>query len=192
MTPESKKPPTSAEAPGEDPVRPHVFDGIQEYDKRLPNWWLATFYLTIVFAVGYWIYTQQSGLAKTDGQKIAAHMAEVEAVKLAGAASLDESALWKMSQNAVIVDAGKATFNATCASCHQVNLTGGIGPSLVDNVWLHGNRASDVLHTVANGVPAKGMPGWGAVLGTRKVSEVVAYVLSHHQPPASGEAPAGN
>jgi len=28
----------------------------------------------------------------------------------------------------------------------------------------------------------RGMPPWGPVLGTRKISEVVAYVLSHHEP----------
>jgi cytochrome c oxidase cbb3-type subunit 3 len=26
------------------------------------------------------------------------------------------------------------------------------------------------------------MPAWGPVLGTRRITEVVAYVLSHHEP----------
>jgi len=26
------------------------------------------------------------------------------------------------------------------------------------------------------------MPPWGPVLGTKRISEVVAYVLSHHEP----------
>ena len=37
--------------PGEEPVRAHVFDGIAEYDRRLPNWWLITLYATIAFSI---------------------------------------------------------------------------------------------------------------------------------------------
>src|SRR5829696_248017 len=40
----------------EDPVRPHSFDGIQEYDKRMPNWWLWTLYSAIAFALAYWAF----------------------------------------------------------------------------------------------------------------------------------------
>jgi len=169
---------------GEDPLRPHSFDGIQEYDKRLPNWWLLTFYITIVFWVAYWLYMQQSGLAVGDGKQIDAHMAHVEAVKLAANASLDDPSLWRMSRNAVFVESGKAVFNGTCASCHNVNLTGGIGANLVDAVWIHGSKPTDLLKVVNEGVLIKGMPAWGPILGTKKVSEAIAYILSHHTPPA--------
>ena len=176
-------PPTSP-PPGEDPLRPHTYDGIQEYDKRLPNWWLLTFYATIVFWIGYWMYFQQSGLSTSDGPKIDRHLAQVEAQKLAANAAFDDASLWKMSRNAVFVDAGRATYLATCASCHHAILTGGIGPSLVDAVWVHGGQPTQILKAVNEGVLTKGMPAWGPILGPKKVSEVLAFILSHHAPPA--------
>ena len=33
----------------------HEWDGIRELNTPLPRWWLWLFYLTIVWAVGYWI-----------------------------------------------------------------------------------------------------------------------------------------
>jgi cytochrome c oxidase cbb3-type subunit 3 len=89
-----------------------------------------------------------------------------------------------MSRNPVFVDAGRATFQSTCASCHHAALTGGIGPNLVDAEWIHGGTPADVLKTVTEGVLTKGMPGWGPMLGGKKVSEVVAFILSQHDAPA--------
>src|SRR6185503_19013429 len=31
----------------------HEWDGIEELDTPMPRWWLWTFYLTIVFSIGY-------------------------------------------------------------------------------------------------------------------------------------------
>ena len=172
-----------ASEPGEDPIRAHVFDGIAEYDRRLPNWWLVTLYAGIIFAIVYWMVTQHFSRA-TDETRLAAEMQRIEAEKIAASANApDDATLWTMSRNPVFVDAGRATFQSTCASCHNAALTGGIGPNLVDEVWIHGGAPSDVLKTVNEGVAAKGMPTWGPVLGGKKVSEVVAFILSKHSVP---------
>lgn len=164
----------------EDPLRPHAFDGIQEYDKRLPNWWLATFYGAIIFWIGFWFYYERAHLGLTNTQKLEQQMAAIEAARLAAAPSLDDVSLWKMSRNPVFVDAGRVTFNTTCASCHTEKLTGAIGPNLVDQLWIHGGHPIEVYNTVTQGVLVKGMPAWGPVLGPKKISEAVAYILSHH------------
>jgi cytochrome c oxidase cbb3-type subunit 3 len=120
----------------------------------------------------------------TDETRMAAEMQRIEAAKMAASANApDDATLWKMSRNAVFVDAGRATYQSTCASCHGGALTGGIGVNLVDATWLHGDKPSDLLKTVNEGVLAKGMPNWGPVLGGKKVSEVVAFILSHHKEP---------
>ena len=36
-----------------DTVLDHEYDGIQEFDNRLPNWWLWSFYLACIFSVGF-------------------------------------------------------------------------------------------------------------------------------------------
>ena len=174
--------------PPEDPIRPHVFDGIQEYDKRLPNWWLYTLYITIVFWVGYWGYYEWFQAGPTGTHTVEVALAKIEADKLSSATALDDNALWQMSRNTAFVDAGKTTFNSNCAACHLASMRGksenpaAIGPDLTDQIWIHGGKPTDVLATITNGVLTKGMPTWGPVLGQKKISEVVAYVLSvHHE-----------
>lgn len=187
MTPKPNLPP-------EDPLRPHSFDGIQEYDKRLPNWWLMTFYGAIVYAIVYWFYFAHSGVARSDTAQIDAEMSAIQATKLTSTAgSLDDNALWTMSRNNVVTSAGEKTFLTTCASCHNEKLTGGIGPNLIDRTWIHGGRPTDIMTTVSNGVAAKGMPTWAPVLGAKKISEVVAFILSKHDrsEPEMKTAPSG-
>ena len=178
--------PNTPTPPSEDPLRPHSYDGIQEYDKRLPNWWLFTFYATIVFWVGYWGYYEWLHVGPNNHQRIEKAIASIEAEKLAATAStkLDNASLWAMSRNPVFVDAGKATFNSICATCHKESLRGvadgGIGANLTTQTWIHGGNPMDLYNTVTNGVLVKGMPAWGPVLGQKRIIEAVAYVLSHH------------
>ena len=172
--------------PPEDSVRPHVFDGIQEYDKTLPNWWLYTLYITIVFWVGYWGYYEWIHAGPSSEQAVVAAMAKVEAARLV-AAKVDDDALWKMSRNAGFVEAGRAIFTANCAACHLANLRGksesavAIGPDLTDTTWIHGGKPIEIFELIMKGELTKGMPTWGPVLGAKKITEETAYILSKHQ-----------
>lgn len=188
--------PTPPNLPPEDPVRHHTYDGIQEYDKRLPNWWLYTLYITIVFWVGYWGYYEWFRVGLDGPQSVEQALARIEAEKLASVAQLDDASLWKMSRNPTFVAEGKATYDTNCAACHLASLRGkgenptAIGPDLTDTEWIHGGKPMQVYDLVMKGVIAKGMPTWGPVLGPKKVSEVVAYIMSKHQEGERITAPA--
>jgi cytochrome c oxidase cbb3-type subunit III len=173
--------------PDGDNLRPHHYDGIQEYDKRLPNWWLWTLYLTIIFSVVYWFYYFTTRVGPDDQAAVNQAMGRIEAVKLASVASLNDETLWKMSQNAAFVSSGQTVFTSTCVTCHLASLRGkaenpaAVGASLIGTKWIYGGRPMDLVNTVSKG-SARGMPAWGPVLGTKRITEVVAYVLSHHTP----------
>ena len=64
-------------SPSGDDLRPHTYDGIREYDKRLPNWWLYTLYGAILFFVVYWFAYQIAHIFPTDGQRIDTAMAQM-------------------------------------------------------------------------------------------------------------------
>ena len=40
----------------EDGTTGHEYDGIREYDKPLPKWWVVIFFGTIVWGIAYWVF----------------------------------------------------------------------------------------------------------------------------------------
>jgi cytochrome c oxidase cbb3-type subunit 3 len=167
----------------EDPIREHVFDGIQEYDKKLPNWWLMTLYGAIVFAAGYWFYYHYPETHESSQQRLDRTMNAIAlAAAKTGGAELTDEQLWAMSKDSKVTGAGAMTFQSTCATCHMPDLTGKIGVNLRDNIWIHGGKPTEIITTITNGVAAKGMPTWGPVLGKAKIAEVAAFILSYHSP----------
>lgn len=179
MSAQAPKPP---QPPGEDPIREHVFDGIAEYDRRLPNWWLITLYCSIAFAIVYWMATEHF-VRESDGDKVTATIQEIRAAKLAAAGNYDDATLWEMSRNPTIVAAGAAAYASTCLACHGANLEGGIGFNLADATWIHGDTPTAIMNVVSGGVAGTGMAPWGPILGPKKTAEVTAYVLSKHPAP---------
>jgi cytochrome c oxidase cbb3-type subunit 3 len=175
--------------PHEDNLRPHTFDGIQEYDKRLPNWWLLTLYGAIAFAVAYWFVHYEASVVLPDGERVTQELNRVEAVKLAAMVDkLNDPYLWQASRNSAIVANGAATFRSVCQACHAPNLRGRaedpkyIGANLTDNAWLHGGLPTEVFKLVRDGYLPRGMPPRGGQpLSDMAVLEAVAFVLSHHR-----------
>ena len=105
-------------------------------------------------------------------------MARIEDANIADASGLTDEDLWKMSANPVLIADGKKTYDSICVACHGSNMEGGIGFPLIKNDWVHGGTPSDLIRTVTVGVPEKGMQPWGPTLGSKKIAEVVAFILS--------------
>lgn len=169
----------------------HEYDGIQEYDQRLPNWWLFTLYATIAFSIVYWFFYFQSNVGISDAERLAKRLSVIEAINLEESlAMLDDGNLWRMSRNPQFVEAGRRHYDAHCSACHGANLEGGIGFALIDNTWVHGGNPVDVYRVVDQGIAGTGMQAWGAILGPRRVAEVTAFVMSHHAMPEGAGAAA--
>lgn len=169
----------------------HEYDGIQEYDNRLPNWWLYTLFGTIVFAGWYWLHFETFKIGAAPDAAYREEMAALEAAKAKSAVTPAE--LIALSKDGNAVKAGQEVFMANCLACHGPNAGGTIGPNLTDSFWLHGGAPDKIFATVRDGFPAKGMPAWGPQLGDSKVRNVVAYVLTlRNTNVAGGKPPQGD
>lgn len=149
-------------------------DGIEEYDNPLPDWWLGLFWFTIIWAFAYTLHYHF--IAERSQEKaLAAELAAADARWPAGATTAEFVVTEELAA------AGKAVYQTNCVACHGLNMEGGIGVALNDGEWLHGGSPAEVLHTIAEGVPAKGMPAWSGILGAERVRQVAAYVLLQQQ-----------
>jgi len=171
-------------------LRDHTYDGIEEFDQKLPNWWLFTLYIAIVVFVVYWVAYYQLPLGmKSDTEKIEEKMSAIdtkrEALLAEVLSSITNESLFEVSKDNDSVASGEAIFRERCVSCHGAELdalSGGQklpGVNLVDAEWLYGGRPLDVMKTVTEGSPdvTKGMIAWKTVLSAPEIAKVVAYIL---------------
>ena len=187
--------PTDAKPGPEDQLLEHEYDGIREYDNPLPGWWLATLYATMVFAVLYLLNiipglgSGQGRIAQYDAAMAQAQAAAVGHDPLAG---MTDAVLLAVARDPAKLTLGRTTFATMCVACHGPDGGGIIGPNLTDGYWLHGGRPTDILRTVNNGVPEKGMPTWGKSLPADQVIAVAAYVTTlQGTAPRAPKAPQG-
>ncbi len=165
----------------------HVYDGIEEADNELPTWWLWTFYGAIAFAVFYWFAYHE---LKAFPLPREAYEARLQAQ--GAGAEVTEDMLSAMASNPDAVAAGADIFQQNCAVCHKERGEGNIGPNLTDAFWIHGGTATDIYHTIHDGVLQAGMPAWGQTLGAEAVQKVTAFVLSIRDTNVPGKEPQGD
>ncbi len=165
-------------AADQDSLLDHAYDGIQEYDNPLPRWWLAIFWLTIIFSPLYILYFHFGGgllaTEKYDAEMIAFYDRQAEQLLALG--DISEGTLVDLTADASMMNGGKKIFQTKCATCHGMFGEGGIGPNLTDQFWLHGAQLMDIYATVRDGVPAKGMLAWERQLRPAELMAVTAYV----------------
>lgn len=189
-----------AKEKGEVILREHEFDGIQEYDQKLPNWWLFTFYGAVVWFVVYWVLYYNTEIFKTSQEMVTAEIVSVQKMKDAELektlASLDDSTLvhqWATDSGRVA--AGQETYTANCKACHGDDLSATMavagtkvplpGLPLTDHQWKFGGKPMDLFNLINKGSPPEStgnngakMEAWGQKLSPKQVAEVVSYIIS--------------
>lgn len=168
-------------------LRGHSFDGIQEYNNDLPRWWVRLFYATIVFSVPYFIWYHTPFF--NSKSLVDEYMDSIEQQVKTATAAADASAPIDYS-SPELIEKGRAVFSTNCAACHGATGHGVIGPNLADDHWIHGATLADVTNIIDKGVPAKGMPAWGSVLGAEKIAQTVAFIKSIQGTSGSNPKPA--
>jgi cytochrome c oxidase cbb3-type subunit III len=79
--------------------------------------------------------------------------------------------------NAYAISEGKTLYNQfNCSGCHS-NGGGGMGPPLMDDIWIYGSDPASVFATIVEGRP-NGMPAWRGRIPNYQVWRLVAYVRS--------------
>jgi cytochrome c oxidase cbb3-type subunit 3 len=172
----------------------HEYDGIREYDNPMPGWWVTSFWLSVVFAVGYAFHYHASGNGVSVSDAYASEMAaaRAEQAKRSLGERVSEDSLKKLMLDGTTLADAKLVFTQRCAVCHGDRGQGVIGPNLTDDHWLHGaGTLLDVHRVIAEGVPAKGMPAWNLQLSPVEVRQLAALVGSFHGQNLPGKAPEG-
>lgn len=178
----------------------HSWDGIQELNNPLPRWWLWTFYLTIIWGIGYTIAypawpmvsgatagvlgwstrgTVANDIAEHDGQN--ANL--VTALLQADMTTLPENA----DLNRYAVARGGAVFRAQCSQCHGSGAAGATGyPNLLDDDWLWGGEMEQIIYSVTHGIRNEvdpdahwsQMPAFGDIFTKEETAATVEYLVS--------------
>jgi cytochrome c oxidase cbb3-type subunit 3 len=144
----------------------HEWDGIRELNNPLPRWWLWTFYLTIIWSIGYWIvypswplltnYTQ-GALGWNSRTAVAEDLAALRAKRAAMESRIAAAPLQEILADQQMLDfaraQGRTAFADNCAPCHGAGGGGAKGyPNLNDDDWLWGGTLDDIVYTIRHGV----------------------------------------
>lgn len=181
------------------PTTGHEWDGIREYDKPMPRWWLNTFYLCIIFAIGYVIAYPAIPLINgatpgllgysTRGE-VREHIAAVNAQNAEIETKLLDTPMEQVINNPDLVRfataGGGAVFRTYCAQCHGAGAQGAKGyPNLQDDVWLWGGNLTELETTIRHGIRNdtdddarySEMPKFGEILEGEEIAAVAEFVL---------------
>lgn len=178
----------------------HEWDGIRELNMPLPRWWVWTFYVTIVWAIGYWIampswplisdytrglmgYSQRATVAE---QIAEAKSAQAQYLDRIVASDVEAIAASEDLRNFAFAG-GKSAFAVNCIQCHGTGGTGSPGyPNLNDDSWLWGGTLDAIHTTLRHGIRAddpdtriNDMPAFvrDGLITREQADDVVEFVL---------------
>ena len=179
----------------------HEWDGLRELNTPLPRWWLWLFYLTIVWAIGYWILYPAWPLLTNSTQGVLGYhtrtaiiddLAELKAMRGPMMDKLATASVSEIVNDPQLLDfaraQGRTAFADNCAPCHGAGGGGAKGyPNLNDDDWLWGGKLAAIEQTIRHGARSGdkddhegNMPAFGrdGILKADEMSAVADFVRS--------------
>ncbi len=182
----------------------HEWDGIKELNNPAPRWWLWVFYITCIWALGYWVvypaWPTISGEGERGGTKgkwewtqykqLEKSQEEIKARKAEYLHKFRDASFDEIKNDpelyAFAIAGGGAAFKDNCATCHGSGGAGAFGyPNLNDDDWIWGGSIEDIYTTLKYGIRAAHeqtrdsvMPAFGDMLSEQEISDVADFVLS--------------
>jgi len=143
----------------------HDWDGIKELNTPLPRWWVITFYVTIIWAIGYWIVypawpmlrSYTTGILHYSSRAdVAVELANLEKIRGDKMVALGAASLADIEKDPALLALararGKTVFGDNCAPCHGTGAAGAKGyPNLNDDDWLWGGTLDQIMQTIQFG-----------------------------------------
>jgi cytochrome c oxidase cbb3-type subunit III len=144
----------------------HEWDGIKELNTPLPRWWLITFYLTIVWSIGYWVVypawplitSHTTGLFNYSTRAdVGVELANLEKIRGEKMVKLAATPLVEIEKDPALLAlaraSGKSAFGDNCSPCHGSGGAGAKGyPNLNDDDWIWGGKLDQIEQTILYGV----------------------------------------
>ena len=172
----------------------HEYDGIRELDNKLPKWWLWLFYITIIFAVVYFISFHVIKIGDSQEEEYSKEIAAARMQnKVTGPSNTIDATNVTLLTDAAAMAEGKVIFDKNCMVCHLAQGQGLVGPNLTDNYWIHGCTIGQIFNLITVGVPEKGMISWQSQLTPEQIQQVASYIVSlQGSNPPNPKAPQGD
>ena len=194
MEPNENKVVEKDELTGDTLIAGHEYDGIKELDNKLPKWWLGLFFITIIFAVIYFVSFHVLKIGQTPEEEYNNEIASAT-IEYQGAGpsnTIDATNVTLLTDDLSKAE-GKDIFDKNCVVCHLAQAQGLVGPNLTDNYWIHGCTIGQIFNLITIGVPEKGMISWKSQLTPLQIQQVASYIMSlQGSNPPNPKAPQGD
>ena len=79
------------------------------------------------------------------------------------------------------LERGQTLYNQICFNCHGLHFDGGIGPSLKDNYWRHGDSPEAILEVINKGIPAAEMIAFETVFPESDLLALRDLIVAQHE-----------
>lgn len=180
----------------------HQWDGIKELNTPLPKWWINTFYLTIIWSIGYWILYPAWPLVSEATKGYLGYSSRAELAETMASARADQAVFLDRIANSSLeeiknqsdllqfaVAGGRSAFLVNCSTCHGSGAQGAPGyPNLNDDDWIWGGTLDDIYTTLIHGIRYEAdddtrfsdMPNFGGdeILEAEEIANTASYVRS--------------